>query len=108
MIVAPPKSGKTQLLSKIACSIRASDPDALVITTTNSWATGYCADGVVTNNSDEEWVWEVRSSNIEGEINNIWGAEFTLDGEDHVFVGASWNDTIDPGGTADFGFCANL
>ncbi|MEM7534012.1 MAG: transcription termination factor Rho [Chloroflexota bacterium] len=31
LIVAPPKSGKTQLLSKIACAMRASDPDARIV-----------------------------------------------------------------------------
>jgi cellulase/cellobiase CelA1 len=79
----------------------------LSLTTVSQWATGYCADGVVSNQSDQEVQWKV-SAKVDGEIVNIWNAVQSKQGNLTTFTGVSWNSTVAPGGTQSFGFCANL
>lgn len=71
------------------------------------WATGYCADGVVTNPTDADVVWRVTHE-VEGTINNLWNAERDADSGRVTFTGLHWNGTIGPGQSADFGWCAQL
>ena len=69
-----------------------------------TWTTGFCSDGTVTNTTDEAVVWEVRAE-VAGTITSIWNAEYTIDGDDHVFTGVGWNAELPAFGSTTFGFC---
>lgn len=71
------------------------------------WGTGYCADGVVFNDSDAAIDWVVEAE-IEGTINNLWNAERSADSGRVRFNGVDWNRSVPPGGQQSFGFCADL
>ena len=79
---------------------------AFVVTTVDDWGAGHCIDGLVTNNSAETVVWVVRSP-ADGTVNNIWNAVVSVDGADWVFSGVDWNASLEPGGQASFGLCAD-
>jgi len=80
--------------------------DDFELTVNNDWGTGYCAEGVVTNNTSADLTWEVRADDV-GTITSAWNATYVMDGPDAVFVGVDWNGTIVPGASASFGFCAD-
>jgi hypothetical protein len=69
-----------------------------------TWTTGFCSDATVTNTTAAAIVWEVREE-VTGTITSIWGAEYTIDGDDHVFTGVSWNAELPAFGSTTFGFC---
>ena len=69
-----------------------------------TWTTGFCSDGTVTNTTDEAVVWEVRAE-VAGTITSIWNAEYTIDGDEHVFTGVGWNAELPAFGSTTFGFC---
>ena len=71
---------------------------------TTVWPTGFCSDGTVTNTTTEPVTWEVRAE-ILGEITSIWSANYTEDGDDHVFTGVEWNAELPAFGSTTFGFC---
>ena len=75
------------------------------VTNDSDWGAGYCNNVTVTNNGTmpEDWVIELM---IEGTINNLWNAQSSGDVGTVRFGGVQWNDIIDPGGSASFGFCA--
>ena len=77
---------------------------SLVETTT--WPGGFCSDGTITNTSDAAVTWSVRGR-VSGDITSIWNAEYTIDGEDHVFTGVEWNAELPPFGSTTFGFCGS-
>jgi len=79
----------------------------LSLTIANSWSGGYCADGLVINQSVNYVTWEV-SDTIDGTINNIWNANYQTVGADTVFTGDNWNAELAPGTSTTFGFCADL
>ena len=56
--------------------------------------------------TESDVVWEV-SLEILGTIFSLWSAvSSTGQGLDVSFTGVSWNETLAPGGTTSFGFCA--
>jgi cellulase/cellobiase CelA1 len=63
----------------------------------------------VTNISGEALTWEI-TLDVPGTINSMWNAEQfpTGNGDEITFSGVSWNASISPGQTADFGFCAQI
>ena len=71
---------------------------------TSTWPGGFCSDGAVTNTTGESVVWEARAE-VAGEITSIWNAEYTIDGDEHVFTGVSWNAELAAFGSTTFGFC---
>ena len=75
----------------------------------NRWPTGYCADGLVTNDTDEPREWE-GTLTIEGRVSNAWNVELTEQGGGRIHVrGLSYNRTAAPRSAAVlFGFCAEL
>ena len=70
----------------------------------STWATGFCSDATVTNTTADPIIWEVRAE-VVGTITSIWGAEYVIDEDDHVFTGVSWNAELDEFGSTTFGFC---
>jgi len=72
----------------------------------NDWGSGYCADVTIDNNSGGDLTWLVEIE-IDGTITQAWNTtETALTGNWVQFVGVQWNQTIPPGQTRDFGFCA--
>ena len=76
------------------------------VTINDDWGTGYCAQVNVTNSSTSSVDWEV-SFPIDGEIRNVWNAIYQQNGNTVTAEGVSWNNIVQPGGTVNFGFCAN-
>jgi len=86
------------------------EPDGdleLTLDENSRWETGYCVNALVSNHGDVALAWEVRST-IEGSINNAWETSWYEDGGAIVFSGMSWNETVQPGSSVAFGFCADL
>ena len=77
------------------------------IAETDRWGSGYCAEGVVSNDGVDAVEWSFQTA-IEGEISSIWSAEAHDAGDEVLFTGPEWAPTIDPGGEAVFGFCASI
>ena len=73
---------------------------------TNDWGSGYCANVNVTNGSSSTQTWRVQFA-IEGTIYTLWNAVWQQSGSSLTASGVSWNATLPPGGTAQFGYCAN-
>jgi hypothetical protein len=75
------------------------------VLTDSDWGAGYCNNVSVTNNGmmAEDWVIEL---DIDGNINNLWNAQSSGTTGLVRFGGVNWNDILDPGATASFGFCA--
>ena len=72
------------------------------------WQTGLCMGVVVTNNGQAPVEWAIPL-HVEGKINNLWNAaQKSLGGDLIEFSGLSYNHTIQPGGTVNFGWCATL
>lgn len=75
------------------------------LATMSDWGGGYCAQGTVTNSSGKEQRWS-GTAEPDGVIANIWDASVMEVGGQWVFAGVGWNDTLQPGATTSFGFCA--
>ncbi len=50
--------------------------------------------------------WEVLVPHI-GTVTDLWGASYTTVNGVITATGLSWNATLAPGASTDFGFCAN-
>ncbi len=73
--------------------------------TDNDWGAGYCQRVQVTNSGAAAGDWTV-SIGVQGTVNNLWNAVWAQSGSTLQASGVSWNRTLAPGGTAEFGFCA--
>ena len=76
------------------------------LTINDDWGAGYCAQVNVTNPTSSSVDWVVSFA-IEGTIRNLWNAIYNQSGSTVTAEGVSWNNTVGPGGTVNFGFCAN-
>lgn len=72
----------------------------------SDWGTGYCADVTVRNNKQATVLWRTGFE-AAGSISNIWNANYTQTGKQVTASGDEWNKELAPGGTANFGFCAD-
>ncbi|MEZ4473523.1 MAG: DUF1592 domain-containing protein [bacterium] len=79
----------------------------LALERVSEWATGYCANGRVTNDGDMRLRWRVQAD-IQGTIDNLWNAQADADTGLVHFIGMDYNAELEPGQSADFGFCARL
>ncbi len=80
------------------------DVDA-VVTINDDWGRGYCAQVNVVNSTSSAVDWTV-SFPIEGTVRNLWNAVWEQNGNTVTAEGVSWNNTVQPGGRVNFGFCA--
>jgi len=80
----------------------------LTKTRTSSWNSGFCETLKITNNENKDIKWEI-STPVEGEIYNLWNANYTQD-EDLVLKanGVSWNEVVKANSSVQFGYCANI
>lgn len=78
-----------------------------VVNITNEWSSGYCANLELTNTSSEAVTWDVEV-NIDGDINNLWNANWEQQGSILQVSGLSWNNTLAAGSVnTSIGFCAS-
>jgi endoglucanase len=76
----------------------------VVTTTNNDWGSGYCKEMRVTNTNSFPIDWLINIP-VEGNVTSIWNAVYTQNGNDIAVGGASWNDILQAGQAASFGFC---
>lgn len=81
------------------------DDVSVEVNINDDWGNGYCANATVTNNTQSTVEWVVTFS-IEGTIKDIWNATHSQIGSEVTAEGASWNNIVNPGQSAEFGFCA--
>ena len=74
-------------------------------TISSDWGAGYCAGVVVTNAGESTIEWAIELE-VEGTINDFWNSTLEQDGSTAFFRGAHWNESLAPGTSTDFGFCA--
>ncbi|ATG96948.1 expansin EXLX1 family cellulose-binding protein [Paracidovorax citrulli] len=96
-----------------AWSVQDSEPPApatgpvTYATSFNSdWGQGYCMNVTVTNPHAGPVDWAVRIP-VSGTVYNAWDSQVTQVGNELSVQGAAWNRTLQPGASAQFGFCAN-
>jgi hypothetical protein len=84
------------------------DDDPLTVTTrTDSmWPAGHCKTVMVHNAGSAPIEWRVVLA-IEGTLTDHWNATATGDRGEVTFAGADWNRTVQPGATAEFGYCVS-
>jgi endoglucanase len=72
----------------------------------DDWGTGYCAAVTVTNNGSTTVDWEVTFT-VDGTIRDLWNASYSQSGDTVTAEGVSWNNTVNPSSSVNFGFCAD-
>jgi len=72
----------------------------------NDWGAGYCMELDVTLEQGSGVTWAV-TIDVDGTITNNWESVASGDSGVVTFTGAPYNATLDSGGKAHFGFCAN-
>lgn len=82
-------------------------PDGVTmeLTVNNDWGMGYCHTYQLRNTTSAPITWSVPLE-VRGMMNNHWECKVTADSGMVVFTGEDHNKTIEPGGAAQFGFCA--
>jgi cellulase/cellobiase CelA1 len=75
-------------------------------TVANDWGGGYCSTYEVKNVSSAPVTWSVPLE-ISGTLSQHWQSEVSGDSGTVTFTGASYNATLEPGASTQFGFCAN-
>jgi hypothetical protein len=80
--------------------------DALLLelVVNNDYGSGYCHTWKVTNQGDTPLTWQVPLE-LDGTLMQNWESEVTGSAGTVVFTGASHNATLEPGSSAQFGFC---
>jgi endoglucanase len=79
---------------------------AVSVKINDDWGKGYCAQVKVTNNGSQVSDWKVTFT-VEGKIREMWNAAYTQTGNSVIAEGVSWNNTVEPSKSVDFGFCAD-
>lgn len=72
----------------------------------SDWGAGYCANVTVTNTGTTRVAWATDIA-VQGTIREQWNATGSAVSGTVRFVGVSWNRELPPGGSTQFGFCAN-
>jgi endoglucanase len=72
----------------------------------SDWGAGYCANVTVTNTGTTRVVWATDIA-VQGTITQEWSATASAATGTVRFAGVSWNRELAPGGSTQFGFCAN-
>jgi cellulose 1,4-beta-cellobiosidase len=75
------------------------------LTVNNDWGMGYCHTYQLKNTTSAPVTWRIPLE-VRGMMNNHWECKTTGDSGMVVFTGEDHNKTIEPNGTAQFGFCA--
>ena len=78
---------------------------AVMQTVTSDWNSGYCQNVKIINMGSAAGDWAIGTT-VSGTINNLWNAVWKQQGNQLTASGVSWNKTLAPGASAEFGFCA--
>lgn len=77
----------------------------------DDWGTGYCANVVISTDSEEEVVWELDlvldTFPLNGIVYTVWEADWTFNEPILSLSGLSYNDTVSLDNPVTVGFCAN-
>lgn len=84
----------------------AGDNLAVTVSINDDWGAGYCAQVKVTNNGTNVSDWNVTFT-VDGVIRDLWNAVYVQTGNSVTAEGVSWNNTVDPSKSVEFGFCAD-
>jgi cellulase/cellobiase CelA1 len=76
------------------------------ITVFDDWTSGYCATAAVTNDKSSPVTWTAEVP-VEGTIFDLWSAVGSGTSGKVRFSGVDYNETLQPGASTDFGWCAN-
>jgi len=76
------------------------------LSTLADWGTGYCMAVKVSNTTGSVVPW-TTSFPIQGTLSNTWNARISQQGNQAKAIGEDWNAYLQPGASAEFGFCAN-
>ncbi|GAA0428407.1 hypothetical protein Acor_71410 [Acrocarpospora corrugata] len=90
----------------VAASPAQAAPNTAVFTKTSDWGSGWEGKFVITNGGATAINgWSVAFNLPAGSnIGSFWDASMTRSGQRFTFTNVGWNGTIQPGGTASFGF----
>ncbi|GIH10031.1 beta-xylanase [Rhizocola hellebori] len=79
---------------------------SVALTVQSSWANGYVIQpSRVTNTSTSQITWTVTVTLPAGQtISGFWNATQTISGQTVTYRGVSWNGTLAPGASGEFGF----
>jgi hypothetical protein len=93
---------------------QSSTPFSVVISLSDDWGSGACGEGVVTNNSSVNSLWDI-TIDLPGYVTNYWNAEISYltnpyhegSAMAHAWrvVGGEWNQMLEPDASTTFGFC---
>lgn len=89
----------------VAPSREAGENLSYTVTSMSDWGAGYCVDVAVRNTGIGPLEWQFHMP-AEGQINNIWNAEYKRQAEDISVQGADWNRQLAAGAETHFGYCA--
>ena len=77
----------------------------VLVEISSDWGSGFCTNVAVANNGKSAVMWETAYE-VGGSITSLWNAIATpMDPLTH-FVGEQWNDTLQPGESTSYGYCA--
>ncbi len=76
------------------------------VTISGDWGSGYCADVLVTNTTENPVDWST-SFPVQGTVTGLWGVQYAQTGNTVNAEGFSWNNILQPSGSISFNFCAN-
>lgn len=81
--------------------------DGCTFTSTNAWATGYCAELRVTNATGSNLQgWTATFQSAPGmTVTSVWNGSWTVEGSLNKVTSQDWNGAVLAGGVATFGFC---
>lgn len=70
----------------------------------NEWNAGSCERVQVTNTASSPSTW-AATRQIKGQVQSLWGANWSQNGDTLTASGMDGNKTLAPNGVAEFGFC---
>ena len=105
--VATPTVTTTPKAATVAPAPAASSATGIAtkLTKDSDWGSGYCARVQVTNKGSSAATWNVTTP-IEGKISSLWSAQWSQQGSNLNASGLAWNQSLAPGASTEFGFCA--
>ncbi|WP_196303103.1 cellulose binding domain-containing protein, partial [Ralstonia solanacearum] len=74
------------------------------VITDSEWNAGSCKHVQVTNTGSSPSTWSVTLQ-IKGQIQSLWSANWSQNGDTLTASGLDWNKTLAPNGVTEFGFC---
>jgi Cellulose binding domain/Periplasmic binding protein len=92
----------------VTAPLPAFNPGAFSYTThmDSQWQGGYCSEVDVQNHGSVAWQWQTDLP-VRGVLRNYWSCTAEQIGFAVAFAGVSWNQSLEPGATTQFGYCVS-